>query len=48
MDEYKGFEIVRKGACLYWIIGMGYVMGSAETKKAAMEWVDELCYLEEV
>ena len=45
--EYKGFEIVRRGRGLYWIVAMGSMIGSAVSESAAREYIDELTYLEE-
>ena len=45
---YKGFEIAKKRTGLYYIIAMGSVIGTAKNERAAMQWIDELCYLEEV
>lgn len=43
MGIYRGFEIVRCGAN-YRIIANGYIIGSAESKRAAKDYIDELIY----
>lgn len=45
--EYKGFDIVKKGKNLFWVMFNGYsILGSASTIDGAKELIDELttCY----
>ena len=43
MEIYRGFEIAKCGAN-YRIIANGYMIGSAESKRAAKDYKDELIY----
>lgn len=40
--NYQGFEIVKRENGLFWIIGMGYVIGSATNVESAKEYIEEL------
>ena len=43
MEIYRGFEIAKCGEN-YRIIANGYMIGSAESKRAAKDYIDELIY----
>ena len=42
MEEYLGFDIVKKRPGLYWIIGCGSMVGSAKSVHDAKEFIDLL------
>jgi len=42
MEEYLGFDIVKKRPGLYWIIANGSMVGSAKSVRAAKEYIDLL------
>ena len=44
MKKYRGFDIVKKSANHYWIVGCGCVIGSAYSIQDAEEFIDYMIY----
>lgn len=44
MKTYRGFDIVKKSANNYWIVGCGCVIGSAYSIQDAEEFIDYMIY----
>ena len=44
MKTYRGFDIVKKSANHYWIVGCGCVIGSAYSIQDAEEFIDYMIY----
>ena len=42
--SYKGFDIIKRSAGLFWVICSGFMIGSATTIEGAQELIDEFIY----